>query len=333
MQRESVRIRFPALQNAAALGYAIAAYGLGVGLLIVNNAWLNGLGVLLLTHGLVVSAALLHELLHGNLFKARSLNQFWGQAMTHLNGACYAPWEDLVDHHFKHHVHHADFVAFDSAAAVRSLHPAIRGLFLALEWAYFPALEFVLRWRLIAIPFTDPKRRSQRGWAVLFILYRAAFFAALAWLSWKALLLYAVAYVSFVNLMRFADAFHHTYEYVVVGDSFPKRDRLYEQSNTFSNLVSQRYPWLNLLYLNFGYHNAHHHDMRCPWYALPALHQRLYGDQSKALIELPKLVANYHRFRLDRLVSDQGDTVLLDMASGAIAALTGGVGVSFLTPP
>ncbi|HEY9648426.1 MAG TPA: fatty acid desaturase, partial [Chroococcidiopsis sp.] len=125
MQRQRVRIGAPALQNAAALGYAIAAYGLGVGLLIVNNGWLNGLGVLLLTHGLVMSAVLLHELLHGNLFKARSLNQFWGQVMTHLNGACYAPWEDLVNHHFNHHIHHADFVAFDSAAAVRSLPPAV----------------------------------------------------------------------------------------------------------------------------------------------------------------------------------------------------------------
>ena len=89
----------------------------------------------------------------------------------------------------------------------------------------------------------------------------------------------------FVLLMPF----HHTYDYAISGTEMIKRGRLYEQANTFSNFVSYQYPWLNLLYLNFGYHNAHHHDMRCPWYRLPELHQSLYGNEAKNLLPLSKL--------------------------------------------
>ena len=40
------------------------------------------------------------------------------------------------------------------------------------------------------------------------------------------------------------------------------RDREYEQMNTYSNVTSLRHPWLNLLLLNFPYHNAHHEPPR-----------------------------------------------------------------------
>ena len=39
----------------------------------------------------------------------------------------------------------------------------------------------------------------------------------------------------------------------------PARDRDYEEHNTYSNLLSQRFPVFNLLVLNFCYHNVHHH--------------------------------------------------------------------------
>ena len=46
-------------------------------------------------------------------------------------------------------------------------------------------------------------------------------------------------------------------------------DRQYEEDNTYSNLLSTRYPWLNLLVLNFCYHNVHHNKPSEPWYRLP----------------------------------------------------------------
>lgn len=71
--------------------------------------------------------------------------------------------------------------------------------------------------------------------------------------------------------------------------------------------------------------------MSVPWYELPALHQKLYSEKGGGLLPLPQLVSNYHRFRVYRLFSGQGDAVLAE--TSALDSFTGGVAVSFLTPP
>ncbi|HHP7244410.1 MAG TPA: fatty acid desaturase [Elainellaceae cyanobacterium] len=327
-------------KNILAIAYTLLEYVVSIGLLIQPLWILKLVGVIFLTHSFVWSAVLTHEFIHGTIFKARSLNAGFGRLMTHLNGACYAPYEDIVQHHFNHHVYHVDLVPFDSPTYFTRLQPLMRQLFMALEWAYFPIFEFVMRSRLIWAPFQSSEQSSGRSsgrshlrWRTLLLLtYRGTLFGLFAWASWSGLLLYGISYICFVNLMRFADAFHHTYDYVVTGEPIPARDRIYEQDNTFSNLVSINHPWLNLLYLNFGYHNAHHHDMRCPWYELPDLHQRLYGSQSKAIIPLSQLISNYHQFRIKRLFGGQS-AAPSDVHPPALADLVGGVGVSFLTPP
>jgi fatty acid desaturase len=319
--------------NLSVLSYILLEY-LGSLVLLLQPSWgLSLLGMLLLIHGLVLSAAAIHELIHGNFFKARWANDWAGQLMTHLNGACYSPYSELVQHHLNHHIHHADFVPFGIAAFIQGLPQPVRRLWVALEWAYFPLFEFWLRWRKMVAAWVEPDQAHGRGRALGLMLYRGALFAWLGWISPRALLLYGLGYVCFVNLMRFVDAFHHTYDSVVVGEKIPQRDRRYEQAHTFSNVVSGKYQWLNLLYLNFGYHNAHHQDMRCPWYRLPALHRSLYGEEPKALLPLHQVMGNYHRFRCDRLTGGQG-AVADGEATGAngLEAFTGGIGVSFLTP-
>ncbi len=100
-------------KNMMAIAYVFSRYILGI-ILILQPSWLlNIWGVISITHSLVISTALTHEFIHGNIFKSRKLNVFWGEAMTHLNGACYAPWENLVEHHFNHHLHHIDVVRFN----------------------------------------------------------------------------------------------------------------------------------------------------------------------------------------------------------------------------
>jgi fatty acid desaturase len=316
------------LKNIAVLIYIFASYGIGVGCLTQQPWQLNGIGVVLLIHALILSAIFIHELIHGNIFKERQYNQFWGEVLTHLNGACYATWDDLVEHHINHHIHHADFVPFEISKYISELPIFQRQVVIALEWAYFPAFEFILRLRIALGSFQASEKQNLRSRTLFLMLYRGVLFAILGWYAPKAIALYALAYISFINLMRFADAFHHTYNYAIVGEPFPKRDRVYEQANTFSNLVSIKYPWLNLLYLNFGYHNAHHEDMRCSWYNLPKLHEKLYGTEAHNLLPLPQLIANYHHFRLERLFGGQGDVDKVD-----IAAFIGGIGVSLLTPP
>lgn len=319
------------IKNVVAITYTVVAYAAGLGLILTKPWLVNSLGVIFLTHAMVLSAALTHEFIHGNVFSKKQANTFGGKMMTYLNGGCYASWEALVEHHFNHHLYHADFVKFDVSAYFNAMSPWRRWVYAALEWLYFPIFAFELRWRIMLAPFFDAEKQSQRWRTAALMLCRMVVFTGLAWASWKTLLLYLVSYVSFVNIMRFVDAFHHTYEYVVVGHDFLQRDRHYEQSHTFSNLVSTKHPWLNLLFLNFGYHNAHHHNMSVSWHELPRLHRKLYARSEGGLLPLHQLIGNYHCFRISRLFSGQGDASL--GRKEAIASFTGGVAVSLLTPP
>jgi fatty acid desaturase len=322
----------PKFQNIVAITYVFVLYGLGIAFIILPLWQLNILGVLFITHSLVISTSLTHEFIHGSIFKSRELNAFWGTVMTHLNGACYTPWEIMVTHHFNHHLKHVDVIRFDLAKRINKETPSwLRWIYYVAEWLYFPLIEFELRWRTIFDPLVTENKKPLLGRTIGIALLRMAALWLLAIASWKAILLYFIAYTSFVDLERFNDGFQHTYGYVILGGEFPNLDRAYEQKNTFSNLTSVKYPWLNLLFLNFGYHNAHHHNMSCPWHDLPALHTKLYGNSTNNILPFKQLVINYHRFRLDRLFSEQGD--LDESGNLNLDSFTGAIAVSLLTPP
>jgi fatty acid desaturase len=141
--------------------------------------------------------------------------------------------------------------------------------------------------------------------------------------------------VLFLNVLRFMDAFQHTYDLFVTrslaaAPADARRDLAYEYANTYSNLIGERHGWLNLLVLNFPYHNAHHVRPGEPWYRLPALHRSLYGAQrDRQVITCAELLSSFHRNRVARvLAADYGSVA----ASGDRAAgFLGAVGVSFLT--
>jgi fatty acid desaturase len=108
------------------------------------------------------------------------------------------------------------------------------------------------------------------------------------------------------------------------------RDRAFEQANTYSNVVSARWPVLNLLTLNFGYHNAHHERAAIPWYRLPALHRELFGAGRRELLPLPALLKTFHRNRLRRVLDDDYGQVAAE-GRGRADGFIGAHGVSFLT--
>jgi fatty acid desaturase len=140
-----------------------------------------------------------------------------------------------------------------------------------------------------------------------------ALLGAVAWFSLKAVLLYFLAYALLLATLDFFDAFHHTFDQyftdadapVLLGD----RDRNYEQANTYSNVVSARHPWLNLLTLNFGYHNAHHERASVPWYRLPVLHRELFGGSKRELMSVREVLRSFHRNRLKRVLDDDYGSV------------------------
>jgi fatty acid desaturase len=326
--------RYPngAVPNLAAIAYAFLGWGAGVWLLTRPEWALNAAGVALTAHALVYSAYLIHECAHNSIFSSPAANDRLGEALSWLNGSCVATYAGLKEKHLRHHADRLDVVTFDYRAVLRAAPEWVRRCVLALEWAYVPAVEILLRGLVIATPFQYGTRRDRiRTCAV--IALRIAFFAGLAWVSLRAILLYALAYLMFVSVLRFMDAFQHTYDVFATRslDAAPDelvRDRRYEYENTYSNLVSLRAPWLNLLVMNFPYHNAHHTRPAVPWHDLPALHRTLYGDKDRQVMPCRTLLASYHRHRVKRVFADDYGTVAAegDRAAGYIGA----IGVNFL---
>ena len=317
------------LWNVIAISYVLGGYCGAIALLFLPNMWLNALGVVLLTHSLVLSAYLSHEFMHGTIFTNMKWNAVGGNLMLWLNGGCYARFKDLAQEHIAHHVNRVDFSAFDLPTFITNLPAAIRGLILTLENLYFPAISFLLQFRAMSAPFWNPQRRDERRRVTLILLFRGLFFTVLGLASLKALTLYFLSFTGMVTVLRFMDAFQHTYEVFPVGAPLPKRDSAYEHANTFTNLISQRYWWLNLLLLNFGYHNAHHELMKCPWHSLHELDRDLFTGEEAHYPTLPQLLANYHQFRVSRIFLGQGKAVD-DRGNLELDTFYGAVGVSML---
>lgn len=326
--------------NGLAILYILSSYGVGISLIILPAEFLNVVGVLLLTHSLVVATYLAHEFMHANVFSHLRWNVIGGNVMLWLNGSCYIPFPELMRMHIAHHTNRIDYCRFNLVVFLDSLPFLLKFIFLALEWLYIPSLAFFLRIRLMLAPFRQIERKRDRIRVISIALVRGFLFTALGMISIKALLLYFVAYISMIHILRFVDAFQHTYESLPVGAPLPKEFQdvspeeasAYEQANTFSNIISQRYPWLNLILLNFGYHNAHHADMKCPWYSLPQLNQKLYSNDQNHYLTLPSLVGNYHRFRVSRIFTGQGE-VIAQNGEYCLEKFYGAVEVSFLVVP
>lgn len=328
--------RYPggALPNTVALSYTLLGYVCGIHLLTVD-AWLANLaGVLLTGHTLVYAAYYIHEFAHQAIFRSAEANTRWGILMTWITGSCYATFDALRRKHMRHHIDRADVVTLDYKSLLERSPRWVYRLVLALEWLYVPAVEFIMHGYVMALPFLKEERKADRGRLLAILAVRTAAFAALAFVSVKAVLLYAVAYMIMIHALRFADAYQHTYDAVAVleGGEIPNdkvRDREYEQANTYSNLVSVAHPWLNLLLLNFSYHNAHHERPIVPWHQLPELHAQLYPGDYRQVIPMIDLLRGYHRDRISRITS--GDYGEVGNGPGKADSFLGAVGVSFLT--
>jgi fatty acid desaturase len=329
----SFRGAIGAWPNLLVLSYTLLGWPLGIWLLTRPQIALNVIGVLLTAHTLIYSAYVIHDCAHHAVCATASGNDRLGVLMSWINGACVANYSRLKKKHLRHHSDRLDVVTFDYRAALLRTPPWVRRAALALEWLYVPCVELLMRALVLAAPFssgTNPERIR----VLLFAAVRLALFAALAWISLKAFVLYALAYMIFLTVLRFMDAFQHTYEVFVsrsldAAPADPRRDLRYEYENTYSNLLGRRRRWLNLLVLNFCYHNAHHVRPGVPWFRLPALHRALYGAADPQVIACRELVASYHRHRVARVLAQDYGTV--SATGNRAGGFLGAVGVSFLT--
>lgn len=297
------------LWNTLAITYTLLGYYAGIGLLISASALLNALGIVLVTHSLILSAYLAHEFTHGTIFRSMKLNVLAGEVAQWLNGACYCSFRNMSRFHIAHHTQKTDYADCDLSSLLKSSISPMRWLILTLEWCYFPALFFLLQWRAITAPYWNQDRHDERLRVTIILLVRGAMFALLGWISPKALLLYFFCFVAMVTAIRLIDAFQHTYEIVLIGEIAPERNLDYEQANTFSTLFTEQWKWTNLLILNFGYHNAHHALMKCPWHSLPELHKDISQHQKIFNIDLKKLLIFYHQHRMKRIFLGEGKAI------------------------
>lgn len=322
----------------AAVVYAIAACTLGFAGLFASHWVVNAGATLLLAHGMVIAAYLVHECGHNLVFVRNRHNARLGRFMSWLCGASYGTYEDIRYKHFRHHVDNDDVVWFDYDAFF-DRHPLVTKVTRFLEWFYIPAHDLILHAVMVLTSFVIPQRRDQRLRNVAVIAVRGGIFAALLVFAPKVALLYVAAYLLMMHVLRFMDSVQHDYGYHTTlfeyGQPPHKGDSEWEQAHTFSNPLSLRYPRLNWLVLNFGYHNAHHADMNLPFFRLPERHREMTGDDPARVVPLSAQLKLYHRNRVRRVHGaraddyPQGENYLAAARSGAAAI--GGNAASFLT--
>jgi fatty acid desaturase len=311
-------------QNVAALAYTLLGYAAGIALMIADPWYANVAGVLLTGHTLIYSAYFVHEFAHQSIFRSAEANNRWGTLMSWINGSCYAPFQALRRKHMRHHIDRADVLTFDYKKFLDESPAWFRKLVIAAEWAWIPAVEFIMHAYVIVLPFAKEARKSERPRLVAIVAVRIALFALLAWVSVEAFLLYLVAYMIMLHALRFTDAYQHTYDAFAVLEEgeVPDdkvRDRDYEQANTYTNLVSVAHP-----------HNAHHERPIVPWHELPALHAKLFPGEHVQTLPMAELLRGYHRDRVARILSDDYGEVKTSGTRRADGFL-GAAGVSFLT--
>ncbi len=319
--------------NLLALGYVLAGYGGGCTLMLFSPWWTGWMGALLPGHSMVIAAYLLRECAHNTLFSRAGHNVRLGRILNWITGGCYGDYAALQHKHFRHHVDKADVVAFDYRAGLKQ-HPLLLRLMQALEWCYIPALDIMMHTLQIVLPFVRPAYAHNRKRVVKVLLIRGILFALLVGYSPLAALYYLLAYILMMHVLRFMDAFQHTYEIFETlererGAEARQFDRTYEHENTYSNLISIKYSWLNLPVLNFCYHNAHHFKQSIPWHRLPAQHGELYGKDDSQFIPFRDELYSYHRHRIVRMTNDSDELPVPGEGKGR--DFVGVAGVNFLT--
>ena len=264
--------------------------------------------------------------------------------MLWVSGCPYCDFQHVKRLHVAHHIDRADTTSFHYKAELRALPRAIKGTVLAMEYCLVPIIEMLMHVRVALRPLValhDPKvtARHRATAAVGSVAVATIWLGLFACGGMYALAQYAAAAILMLHVLSAHDAFQHTYIVLTDDDTYVPgpgdRTAQYEDSNTYSNLISVNYPLLNLLSLNFGYHNAHHVKPTAPWFDLPTLHRERFGENPDTVIRLWPQLVMYHRYRRYRIFHDAPglkDVSGKDFLRAAQSAqLTGGNAASFLT--
>jgi len=293
--------------HGGALVYAAGAYSLGCFALAQDNLFINCLATVLLAHGMIIAAYLTHECAHNTVFQNNRDNAGLGSLLGWLTGAAYGKYEDIRFKHFRHHVDNDDVVWFEYEIFFRK-HPHTLLVTRFLEWFYIPAHDLLMHGIMVFTSYLIPERQSQRLYNTAVIAVRSGIFIFVLF-SWpKAAVLFVIASMMMILVLRFMDGLQHDYgpsNYLFSDRSGPhKGDAAWEQAHTYSPVLSLKYEWINWLVLNFGFHNAHHARPTTPWFDLPAVHQKMFGSDENEVIPFRSQIKIFHRSRVNRVVHE-----------------------------
>eukprot|EP00977_Amphora_coffeiformis_P005254 scaffold1123_cov168-Amphora_coffeaeformis.AAC.22 len=333
-------------KNFAALLYSLVADVVGLLCLIQYSktstqgyAYL-ATGIFLSAHGRVIASYLVHEAAHASVFLDPAANRAFGIACLWLAGCPYADFAHVKSMHISHHKDRADSVEFEYRQFCNL--PVVKHVVLALEFCFVPMVEIIMHVRTALYPILCSSdaavtpSRWKSAWIGTPVM--CAFYLMVWHLGGYAVLVpHLIAGACVLHFLALNDAFQHTYEVITleeVNKGPGNRTAKYEEDNTYSTVMSVDYPWLNLLVLNFGYHNAHHTKAITPWYNLPKLHYDLYGEESNShqqVLPFPQLLSSWYHHRLRRVLDEDYGVVHSVKEPDRARDFIGSLGVSFLT--
>jgi fatty acid desaturase len=297
------------LYHGGALLYALAAYGLGWWGLFAGNWWVWAGSVLLLGHGMVIAAYLIHECGHNTIFRNNEANARLGRFLNWICGSSYGTFEDIRYKHFRHHVDNDDSVWFVYEEYL-ARHPLQTRAIRFLEWFLVPAHEVLMHGIMMFSAFIIPQRKGQRLRQSVVILLRVGAFIALLALWPRVAIGYVLAYMLMMHVLRFMDMLQHDYgnNPILYEENAPSRfgGRATEQAHTFSNPISFGRDLPNWLVLNFGFHNAHHLRPTVPWYRLPAFYREHVSNDPDSVVPFAVQLKIYFSHRVRRVTHRGG---------------------------
>lgn len=311
--------------NSFAIFYTFLGYTTSIIWAAQNNYFLNFLSLLLLSHSLIIAAYLLHECIHKTLLSNSKHNRWLALSLSWVTGACYSDYDCLKKKHMRHHANRVDSLAIDHQLLLKR-HRVLCKVIEILEWCYFPAIEILTHILSILAPFILSARKHERKRMISVITLRILFFSVLVLWNWKIIFIYSLSYLIFIRVLGFMDAFQHVYEVRINLDKekvLPEFDREYEESHTWSNLLSDKYHWLNLLVLNFCYHNVHHVRPAEPWHRLPQLHSERYENKTAPEVSLRRQLSDFHKYRVKRIIETNNNNEGQNYGAAGVSFLAG----------
>ncbi|CAF1353384.1 unnamed protein product [Adineta steineri] len=269
------------IRNIVVLMYIIIGYMTSISILVrSDDVFLILFGTLLLAHVLCWSGYMHHELCHYSVFEKRKWNIYFGRLLDWLNGACYWPFEELREQHVKHHVYKVDYDTASGIICQLQANSFFNNILLWSEYFYIPSHAFIIHWRSVLAPWWSKERKSMRLRTVLILMIRTIYFFILYYLRDPLVLVcYFIAYSISIQIIRFTDAFSHTYEVVPVDTPRKYQSKMYDMSHTYtiefetneqtSKIVKLLAQFIHVgVFLNFNFHNQHHYSTQKKWFEL-----------------------------------------------------------------